>query len=65
MVDGLPMIKGDYGVRNGRYAVKVTEIEHPVTFGQKPDERGFMSPQFRERPTTASPTESTSQRDTP
>ncbi len=63
MVDGLPMIKGDYGVRNGRYAVKVTEIEHPIVFGQKPDERGFMSPAFRERAAAASPTDSTSQRD--
>jgi len=29
-VDGLPMIRGRHGVRNGRYAVKVEHIRHPM-----------------------------------
>ena len=49
MVDGLPMIKGAYGVRNGRYAVKISEIEHPIEFSNRPVERGVMSPSFRKR----------------
>ncbi|MDH4390288.1 MAG: flagellar motor switch protein FliM [Aquabacterium sp.] len=52
LVDGLPMIKGAYGVRNGRYAVKVGEIEHPIAFGNRPPDRGVMSPLYRERPET-------------
>ena len=64
LVDGLPMIKGAYGVRNGRYAVKVGEIEHPLQFSSRPPERGLVSPQFRERAVAASAVPP-SQRDTP
>lgn len=28
-VDGLPMVLGQYGVRNGRYAIKVQHVKHP------------------------------------
>ena len=64
LVDGLPMIKGAYGVRNGRYAVKVGEIEHPIQFSSRPPERGLIGPQFRERP-AAAPAAPLSQRDIP
>lgn len=65
MVDGLPMIKGAYGVRNGRYAVKVSEIDHPITLSARPVERGVMSPRFRERTEQASPHQHAAQKDTP
>ena len=65
MVDGLPMIKGDYGVRNGRYAVKVAEIEHPIEFGNRPPDRGVMSPRFRTRVDAASDDEPNFLRDIP
>ena len=29
-VDGLPMVLGQYGVRNGRYAIKVRHVKHPA-----------------------------------
>ena len=49
MVDGLPMIKGAYGVRNGRYAVKISDINHPVALSTQPADRGLIGPQYRER----------------
>lgn len=49
VVDGLPMIKGAYGVRNGRYAVKISEINHPVALSNQPADRGLLGPQYRER----------------
>lgn len=49
MVDGLPMIKGTYGVRNGRYAVKISDINHPVALSNQPADRGLLGPQYRER----------------
>lgn len=48
-VDGLPMIKGAYGVRNGRYAVKISEIQHPVDLSSRPPQRGLLGPEFRDR----------------
>jgi flagellar motor switch protein FliM len=47
-VDGLPMIKGAYGVRNGRYAVKVSEISHPLELMQRPPDRSLLSPSHRD-----------------
>ena len=29
-VDGLPILMGQYGVRNGRYAIKVSHVKHPA-----------------------------------
>jgi flagellar motor switch protein FliM len=48
-VDGLPMIKGTYGVRNGRYAIKISSIDHPIALSKEPTERGLLGPQYRER----------------
>lgn len=65
MVDGLPMIKGAYGVRNGRYAVKISEIEHPIEFSNRPIQRGVMSPSFRKRIEAAATTDNFPERDKP
>lgn len=46
LVDGLPMIRGEYGVRNGRYAVKVSEIRHPIDQSNRPAQRGLLGPAF-------------------
>ena len=35
-VDGLPMVLGQYGVRNGRYAIKVHHVKHPSELLDKP-----------------------------
>ncbi len=43
-VDGLPVIRGKYGVKNGRYAVKVQSIKHPVEYLKAPLERGRLGP---------------------
>jgi flagellar motor switch protein FliM len=43
-VDGLPVIRGKYGVKNGRYAVKVQSIKHPVDYLKAPLERGRLGP---------------------
>jgi flagellar motor switch protein FliM len=43
-VDGLPVIRGKYGVRNGRYAVKVESIKHPVEYLKAPLEHGRLGP---------------------
>lgn len=64
MVDGLPMIKGAYGVRNGRYAVKISEINHPIEFSKRPAERGLLSPRFRERVEAAASTDNFPERGT-
>jgi flagellar motor switch protein FliM len=61
-VDGLPMIRGKYGVKNGRYAVKLDSIQHPEEFLKSPldnarlgpslmrsQERGELYEQFDER----------------
>jgi flagellar motor switch protein FliM len=43
-VDGLPVIRGKYGVKNGRYAVKVNSIQHPAEYLKAPLERGRLGP---------------------
>ena len=43
-VDGLPVIRGKYGVKNGRYAVKVNSIQHPEEYLKAPLERGRLGP---------------------
>jgi flagellar motor switch protein FliM len=43
-VDGLPMIRGKYGVRNGRYALKIDSIQHPANFFQSPLDRARIGP---------------------
>jgi flagellar motor switch protein FliM len=43
-VDGLPMIRGKYGVRNGRYAVKIDSIQHPSDFFKSPMDRARIGP---------------------
>jgi len=43
-VDGLPVIRGKYGVKNGRYAVKVASIQHPAEYLKAPLERGRLGP---------------------
>jgi flagellar motor switch protein FliM len=61
-VDGLPMIRGKYGIKNGRYAVKLESIQHPEEFLKSPldnarlgpslmrsQERGELYEQFDER----------------
>jgi flagellar motor switch protein FliM len=34
-VDGLPMVTGQYGVRNGHYAIKVAQVNHPADLIEK------------------------------
>ena len=43
-VDGLPVIRGKYGVKNGRYAVKVNSIQRPEEYLKAPLERGRLGP---------------------
>ncbi len=43
-VDGLPMIRGKYGVKNGRYSVKIDSIKHPVEYMKMPLQRGRLGP---------------------
>ncbi|MBU3724005.1 MAG: flagellar motor switch protein FliM [Burkholderiaceae bacterium] len=43
-VDGLPVIRGKYGVKNGRYAVKVQSIQRPEEYLKAPLERGRLGP---------------------
>jgi len=43
-VDGLPVIRGKYGVKNGRYAVKVNSIQHPAEYLKAPLEKGKLGP---------------------
>jgi flagellar motor switch protein FliM len=43
-VDGLPVIHGKYGVRNGRYAVRIESIRHPADFLKNPLSRGLLGP---------------------
>jgi flagellar motor switch protein FliM len=43
-VDGLPMIRGKYGVRNGRYALKIDTIQHPADFFKSPMDRARIGP---------------------
>jgi flagellar motor switch protein FliM len=43
-VDGLPVIRGKYGVKNGRYAVKVNSIQHPAEYLKAPLEKGRLGP---------------------
>lgn len=42
--DGLPIIQAKYGVRNGRYAVKIESIKHPAEFLKSPVELGMIGP---------------------
>lgn len=46
-VDGLPMIRGKYGVRNSRYAVKIEHIKHPSEFLKSSLDRGRLGPADR------------------
>jgi len=43
-VDGLPVIKGQYGVKEGRYSVKVSTIQHPAEFLKSPLEKARLGP---------------------
>ena len=43
-VDGLPVIKGQYGTKDGRYSVKVGTIQHPAEFLKSPLERARLGP---------------------
>ncbi len=43
-VDGLPMIRGKYGVKNGRYSVKIDSIKHPVEYMKMPLQHGRLGP---------------------
>jgi flagellar motor switch protein FliM len=43
-VDGLPVIRGQYGVKNGRYSVKVGTIQHPTEFLKSPLESARLGP---------------------
>jgi flagellar motor switch protein FliM len=43
-VDGLPLIRGKYGVRNGRYAVKVESIKNPSEFMKVSLHKGRLGP---------------------
>ena len=69
-VDGLPMIRGKYGVKNGRYAVKVDSIQHPAEFIKRPmdsarigpsmmrgEERGELYEQFKNTNVEPKPTD--------
>ncbi|MEY3201608.1 MAG: hypothetical protein RIR70_1158 [Pseudomonadota bacterium] len=38
-VDGMPMVLGQYGVRNGRYAIKVSHVKHPSQLLDKASRR--------------------------
>jgi len=43
-VDGLPVIKGQYGIKDGRYSVKVSTIQHPAEFLKSPLESARLGP---------------------
>jgi flagellar motor switch protein FliM len=43
-VDGLPVIRGQYGVKNGRYSVKIQTIQHPAEFLKSPLESARLGP---------------------
>jgi flagellar motor switch protein FliM len=43
-VDGLPVIKGQYGTKDGRYSVKVSTIQHPAEFLKSPLESARLGP---------------------
>jgi flagellar motor switch protein FliM len=43
-VDGLPVIKGQYGTKDGRYSVKVGTIQHPAEFLKSPLESARLGP---------------------
>jgi flagellar motor switch protein FliM len=43
-VDGLPVIKGQYGIKDGRYSVKVGTIQHPTEFLKSPLESARLGP---------------------
>jgi len=43
-VDGLPVIRGQYGVKNGRYSVKIDSIQHPAEFLKSPLENARLGP---------------------
>ncbi|NDH79695.1 MAG: FliM/FliN family flagellar motor switch protein [Burkholderiaceae bacterium] len=43
-VDGLPVIRGQYGVKNGRYSVKIQTIQHPSEFLKSPLESARLGP---------------------
>jgi len=43
-VDGLPVIRGQYGVKNGRYSVKVGTMQHPTEFLRSPLESARLGP---------------------
>jgi hypothetical protein len=38
------MIRGKYGVRNGRYALKIDSIQHPADFFKSPMDRARIGP---------------------
>jgi flagellar motor switch protein FliM len=42
-VDGLPMVLGQYGVRNGRYAIKVQHVKNPADLVGLAKKRGRSS----------------------
>jgi hypothetical protein len=41
---GLPVIRGQYGVKNGRYSVKIQTIQHPEEFLKSPLESARLGP---------------------
>jgi flagellar motor switch protein FliM len=43
-VDGLPVIRGQYGVKNGHYSVKIESIQHPAEFLKSPLEKARLGP---------------------
>jgi flagellar motor switch protein FliM len=43
-VDGLPVIRGQYGVKNGHYSVKIDSIQHPEEFLKSPLEKARLGP---------------------
>jgi flagellar motor switch protein FliM len=40
----LPVIKGQYGTKDGRYSVKVSTIQHPAEFLKSPLESARLGP---------------------
>jgi hypothetical protein len=43
------VIRGKYGVKNGRYAVKVSDIQHPAEYLKAPLEKGRLGPDLLRR----------------